>query len=128
MPSDFYNSFERHKKDAELLWNSNRWANADHLYGLAAECALKALLLTQGIQISHRKYKKHINDLWDQYNRFMQTRSIYLIPTSNPFSNWNIAQRYENEINISRSNTQNHRNTVIHIAKIIKQAKRDGIL
>lgn len=50
MTSDFYNAFVRHDKDADILWQHQRWANSDHHYGLAAECALKALLLKQGIK------------------------------------------------------------------------------
>jgi len=42
-PEDFLDAHERHWEDAELLFGNRRWANADHLYGLAAECGLKAL-------------------------------------------------------------------------------------
>ena len=64
MTSDFYNAFVRHDKDADILWQHQRWANSDHHYGLAAECALKALLLKQGIKTQEGdpspEYKKHI--------------------------------------------------------------------
>lgn len=61
MKTDFHNAFSRHATDADLLLNKERWANADHHYGLAAECALKALLLQQGISskdgdIAEREY------------------------------------------------------------------------
>ena len=69
MQPDFYNAFCRHASDADLLLECKRWANADHLYGIAAECALKALLQIQGISFaenctsSDRKYWVHINKL-----------------------------------------------------------------
>lgn len=43
--SDFFNAHQRHWKDAELLYKEKRWANADHLYGLSAECGLKAVMV-----------------------------------------------------------------------------------
>lgn len=42
--TDFVDAHERHWRDAELLWQHQRWANADQLYGLSAECGLKALM------------------------------------------------------------------------------------
>jgi hypothetical protein len=45
-PRDVYAAMKRHWRDAELLSSQDpkRLANADHLYGLAAECGLKALI------------------------------------------------------------------------------------
>lgn len=79
MSTDFYNAFYRHATDADLLLDKERWANADHHYGLAAECALKAILLQQGISskggdIADPKYKQHIDKLWDKYQSFMQKK------------------------------------------------------
>ena len=45
MNTDFLDAHKRHWADAELLYNEDRWANADHLYGMAAECGLKRLIL-----------------------------------------------------------------------------------
>lgn len=98
MNINFYEAFSRHDADAALLLKKRRWANADHLLGLAAECALKAILLQQGIQSKNgdmdRPYRDHINLLWDRYQNFMQTRNVFVIPDENPFRDWNIAQRY----------------------------------
>lgn len=40
-PSDFLNAHHRHWTDAELLYSQDRRANADHLYGLSAECGVR---------------------------------------------------------------------------------------
>jgi hypothetical protein len=40
MNADFLDAHYRHWQDAELLFGRGRLANADHLYGLAAECGL----------------------------------------------------------------------------------------
>ncbi len=41
MSVDFGDAHIRHWKDAELLYCVQHLANADHLYGMAAECGLK---------------------------------------------------------------------------------------
>jgi hypothetical protein len=41
---DFKAAARRHHDDAHFLLGDNRWANADHLARLAAECALKAII------------------------------------------------------------------------------------
>jgi HEPN domain-containing protein len=41
----FAEAARRHLADALLLHGENRFANADHLAGVAAECGLKAILL-----------------------------------------------------------------------------------
>lgn len=50
----FRDAMDRHWQDAELLHRKERLANADHLYGLSAECGLKALLEQDGNRIEGR--------------------------------------------------------------------------
>ncbi len=49
MPADFLDVHHRHWDDAERLFAAQRWANADHLYGMAAECGLKRLMRAFGM-------------------------------------------------------------------------------
>lgn len=49
MQADFLDAHERHWGDAERLFQAQRWANADHLYGMAAECGMKRLMLAFGM-------------------------------------------------------------------------------
>lgn len=137
MSTNFYNAFSRHDADADLLLENGRWANADHHYGLAAECALKAILLQQGIasdngDISKDKkywpYKQHINKLWDKYQSFMQKKNTYVLPTRNPFHDWHINQRYAHENDITEQTARNHGAAVASLKKIVKKAKLDGVL
>ncbi|MGI6300526.1 MAG: hypothetical protein ACOX52_05630 [Verrucomicrobiota bacterium] len=51
MKTDFLDAHHRHWEDAELLKKRGRWANADHLYGLSAECGLKRLMQAFGMEI-----------------------------------------------------------------------------
>ena len=38
--ADYGDAHLRRWEDAELLFNDDRWANADQLYGFSAECGL----------------------------------------------------------------------------------------
>lgn len=133
MSTDFYNAFYRHATDADLLLDKERWANADHHYGLAAECALKAILLQQGISskggdIADPKYKQHIDKLWDKYQSFMQTKNTYVLPTRNSFHDWSIDQRYAHENDITEQTARNHGAAVASLKKIVKKAELAGVL
>lgn len=96
----------RHWDDAEFLSKDERAHNADQLYGLAAECALKCIMVTK-LRASAKPdgnitkpYKKHIDQLWDECLMFAAGRSgaSYMAPLSgfalNPFKDWSIDQRY----------------------------------
>ena len=50
-PADFVDAHRRHWEDAELLFDHQRWANADQLYGLSAECGLKAVMQILGMPV-----------------------------------------------------------------------------
>jgi hypothetical protein len=70
MDTDYKNAACRHYEDAEILFKQLRWANADQLYGLAAECGLKAVMVGLGARTkSSGDLKKHslhiaiLNDL-----------------------------------------------------------------
>ena len=52
MNADFLDAHQRHWQDAESLREAARWANADHLYGMAAECGLKRLMLAFGMTVN----------------------------------------------------------------------------
>ena len=48
MPVDFRDAAERHYEDAGYLLADDRLSDADHLFGLSGECALKAVMLYVG--------------------------------------------------------------------------------
>ncbi len=50
-PADFVDSHRQHWTDAELLYRNDRWLNADQLYGLCAECGLKAIMRRSGMLV-----------------------------------------------------------------------------
>lgn len=106
----------RHLQDAEMLLRATRTDNASHLAGLAAECGLKALVgdalvappgntgppTLDGYKVGH------LPGAWDQLVLRLKLRSrppapiAGLVKGGNPFSGWDIEDRYAGTNVVSR--------------------------
>ncbi len=138
MNTDFKDAHDRHWLDAELLFSSNRWANADHLYGLAAECGLKCLMLAFGMTLDHghnmpqdQRDRKHANGILARYETYRcghPRGAHYALPASNPFSDWDVSQRYANRSNFGRMRAQSHQAGANTVRQMINKATRDGLI
>lgn len=118
MSENYAQAALRHWRDAELLKQQERVENADHHYGIAAECALKTALVTmprftEDGNLS-KGYKEHVDTLWDKIQpqslekRFPSLPSVLRMP--NPFQDWNVDQRYGADHSISTETMESHRN------------------
>lgn len=135
MHTDFLDAHDRHREDGERLFKVHRWANADHLYGLAAECGLKRLMLIFGMPYDTARDRpdksqdrEHANGIWDRFESYRCGRLHYDLPTSNPFHDWNASQRYAHQSSFDQKLVQSHRAGAQEVCRLIQQAKRDGIL
>lgn len=137
MQTDFLDACERHWHDAELLFNQQRWANADHLYGFAAECGLKSLMRAFGMVVRQdgspdcKKDKVHANEIWLRYDTYRSNHVSginYALPNQQPFSNWNAADRYTNQSNFDQTNTQAHKEAANLVRNLIRKAKLEGLI
>lgn len=136
MQSDFFDSHNRHLSDARRLYGLQRWANADHLFGLAAECGLKRLMIAFGIKTDNDgtpegKYKIHINKLWSEYEAVRTGHSQgvrYTLSPTNPFHRWDISDRYGSQSNFDQKRVDQHRLGAEEVDRLIKQARKDGLL
>ncbi len=141
MPADdFKDAAERHWSDAGTLFQQNRLANADHLFGMAAECALKAVMQALGMvgdasgapaDRKHKIPKIHINDLWTQFITFADGRNaaqyVSLLPAgTNPFADWHVNQRYEHQSQFAQNVVQQHQQGAKNAMAVLQQAKQDG--
>ncbi|MCT0223856.1 hypothetical protein [Synechococcus sp. CS-1328] len=112
--TDFLDAMERHWLDAELLNAKACLANADQLYGLVAECGLKALMLKWGMPFlndkpTDRADQKHANGIWDRYETYRQGQpATFALPATNPFQSWRIEHRYANRADFSTARLQQH--------------------
>ncbi len=123
LKTDFKNAYVRHQKDANILFDGKRYANADHLYGLAAECALKAvmvklepLLIDDNGDLLNQGDKIHIDKLWGHSRVFLQGRTasscLAHLSGKNPFNNWNVNCRYAHEKRFTKNTTLPHQTAV----------------
>lgn len=141
MKADFKNAYERHQQDADSLFDGKRYANADHLYGLAAECALKAVmkgldpsLVDKNGDFLNQTDKKHIDKLWDHFRCFLQGRnasslSAHIPGPNNPFNKWTVNSRYAHHNNFNKGNVLPHKLVVNNsIVNLMIEARARGIL
>ena len=132
--ADFVDAHRRHWKDAELLFEHERWANADHLYGFSAECGLKAVMASLGMPVDsrgapQRKYRKHLPDIWLIFGHFAKGRGKrQYVLIGDPFSGWSIHDRYANRSHFERACVVPHKCAAGQVCRVVERAERDGVL
>ena len=134
--ADFTDAQRRHWEDAELLFEHSHWPNADHLYGLSAECGLKAIMLSLGMGVDDSgtpiepKHKQHVDGLWPVFEDFAQGSGgkAYLasLPSGDPFSGWSIHDRYANRSFFQRANVASHRCAARQVGHSVQRAALEG--
>ena len=131
---DFHDAHLRHWQDAELLFERQRWANADQLYGLSAECGLKAVMLALRIGASPQgeltqEHWKHVNVLWPKWFTLVggRTGSRYLqmLPPENPFDGWRLSYRYKHSRHFSRAGVIPHRSAAKKVRTMVQRAQQE---
>lgn len=138
MQADFLDAHERHLEDAETLFMKSRWANADHLYGVSAECGLKRLMMAFDMPFNSDTGdptlpadKQHINQIWAQYESYRNGhhRGIgYALPQPNPFANWKASQRYAHQEQFTEERVAGHRNGLHQVRLLLKKAILEGLI
>ena len=127
MQVDYSDAAKGHWEDAAYLWEASRLANADHLFGLSAECSLKAVMISLGMGLGkddaprERRHRVHINNLWTEFITFAQSRNgaHYVALMSgmvDPFADWHVNQRYWQRSYITKQVAESHRQAA-HIAR-----------
>jgi len=138
MHVDYLDSAKRHQQDADLLCQSERWPNADQLYGLAAECALKAIMRALGMPLrsdgapQERRHRVHIDRLWSEFLTFASGKGGAAcasgLPAENPFDNWRIDQRYHHSSTILKDRVDTHKEAASLVFVALENARADGRL
>lgn len=143
MNVDFKNAASRHYRDGELLYQNSRWANADQLYGLSAECVFKRIIV--GLDPSgadpetgdfknkspHRKHfdKNSQKDLWNYFSvTFSGRLAHHALPNTNGFSDWDIFQRYVHECHFDQQRVDSHRMATIALQNLLQELFTDGVI
>lgn len=138
MQADFLDAHQRHWDDAERLFQVQRWANADHLYGFAAECGLKRLMLAFGMPYDTAKDRpdklqdrSHADGVWARFESYRSGSLLgagYAAPIpGNPFSKWNASQRYAHHSNFDQARANGHRNGADAVRTLVLKAQHQGL-
>lgn len=132
VPEDFSNAASRSWRDADFLLQDARLATADHLFGVSAECALKAVMVAlSGTKLSHR-YKIHLPSLWDEFIAYMPssgTNAYASLLAENPFNkSWDVSDRYGHDTAFTQVRVDKHRDAALQAQRVLEQARLDGRL
>jgi hypothetical protein len=103
---DYSDSAGRLFTDAETLYAKQRWETAGHLYGVAAECAVKATLERGGMTIDWSSgLRKHFPDLVSAISMKAQGRhSMTVFNRPGFLDSWKVDTRYaENDGTIEQT-------------------------
>lgn len=103
---DHQNASERHLQDAELLFAHapKRLANASHLFGLSAECSLKAIAKNFNSGATFGGSNGHIPRLFSELQNVSPaiggnaTLSNHIAAIRPRFMQWKVSQRYASQI------------------------------
>lgn len=138
-PADFSDAHSLHWEDAELLYDRERWANADQLYGFSAECGLKAVMLSLGMDVhpatgmpKEKEHQTHVRKLWSEFTDFVAGRDgaryLVLLPRDTPFDDWSHHDRYANRSHFAKARVDPHREAARTIRDMVQKLTRDGPL
>ncbi len=99
MPENYGAAALRHYADAKLLASNERYDNAGHLIGFAAECSIKHVFQPSG----SGRYK-HLPQLLNAFPRLVQGRdprkkAMYAISPllRTAFNDWDVSLRYQDD-------------------------------
>ncbi|WP_134712592.1 hypothetical protein [Saccharomonospora xinjiangensis] len=142
--TDFGPAARRHYSDALHLRDGDRLPNADHLAGVAAECALKAILLNFLGGFLNRKGRPahvgapsknsycHLPGLWDDIGATVHGRRattfVGLLAQQNPFLDWDVAERYSAGTHITGERVDSHLRHAHAILEMYEHATITGAL
>ena len=144
MRTDYRTSAGRHWSDAEFLRgdrtgpNLGRLPNADQLYGFAAECALKAVLVGLNARtrpdgsLDEQGKRVHIDRLWREYHATISGRPARRLHVAwdgrdNPFADWSTDLRYAADENLPPEESVNrHRRAARACLGILERAGSPG--
>ena len=138
LTADFKDAHERHWDDAEHLYSGMRLPNADQLYGLSAECGLKHLMSRFGMQVdpntgspADKKDRIHADGLWSRFEAYLSGHpqaTGYVLGLPNPFSDWEISQRYFPRHYFNTSRTRAHKEGADEVRRLVGKALREGLI
>ena len=133
MSDNFKIAARRHHNDAEYLKQAGKKANAGQLFGLAAECGIKAVIEGLTHAYPHKHFNTgllqptHINLLNSQFVQGRSSNYLAIIPNIQKFSDWSVNQRYWDDASIPNS-LEDWRSASTEVMMMLDVAIVDGKL
>ncbi len=114
MPERYDLAAMRHFNDAVTLEEHERLANADQLFGFAAECGIKSALVASSNQNLAGKHREHVDRLWglaslQSFSPRFRSLIVVLRALEQPFSDWSTDHRYLADDVVSAEMLARHR-------------------
>lgn len=145
---NYLESARRHFHDAGTLLGSSRPANAGQLFGIAAECGIKAILVASKVPVDTegsidrlpgvkgKGFKEHWPHLGQALTDLVgaipdsRTAATYLSELSNlaHFSDWRIEHRYWRDAALPLASVARWQAAAGEVMLVLDQAKEDGVL
>lgn len=150
-PVAYEHAARRHLRDADTLFNQGRLANAGQLYGFAAECGLKAMLLACGVAPGadggvpddhpanpgkRHPLRQHMPSLTGRIsiNGHLipdgprATKYMATMPSLGHFHDWSVDHRYWREAAMPLTSVTSWRSAAQEVSTMLDQAIQDGVL
>jgi hypothetical protein len=134
MSDNFKIAAKRHYNDAEYLKQAGRKANAGQLFGLAAECGIKAVMIQVLNKPNPRKHlhnglleHRFLDLLYSDLGQGRTSNYLAIIPNIQSFSNWSIDHRYWDDAAVPDS-LEDWRSASTEVMKMLDVAILDRTL
>lgn len=144
----YFESARRHFQDANALLGSSRQANAGHLFGVAAECGIKALLVASRVPVDDegsidrlpnvrgKGFKEHMPNLAQALKDLMgnipdsrrATTYLSTLHDLEQFSDWRVEHRYWRDSVLPLGSIVGWQSAAVEVMTVLDQAKEDGVL
>ena len=128
----------RMRAHAESIFADPRLGTADHLFGLAAECALKAILYGRSVipappgrpadKALRARFSTHIDILWGEYVTWAAGRSPLQLEATSSFPLWRAEDRYQHDSFFTLARVTAHRAGAATTAALLERAIIDGVV
>lgn len=138
MDNAYASAAKRMRAHAEDIFDDVRLGTSDHLFGLAAECALKAILHAHGVippppdfpadKLTKKKFSTHIDQLWGEYVAWAAGLTTLELPATSSFDAWRVADRYQHDDFFTLPRVEVHRAGATTAAELLERAIVDGVV
>jgi hypothetical protein len=140
---DYVASARRHLKDAHILMDSGRQANAGQLLGFTIECGLKALLIASGIapdpeggipyKTPFRQHMPKLNDRLVSSGHLIPdgpraAHYLAMVPNVGALVDWSTDHRYYKESALPLASLRQWELAALEMNGMLDQAVIDGVM